>query len=85
MGYAFGSRTGFELGIEAFATYRFTGAGGSGTARSGAGPLAQSRYPSTPAPGALLLTDSIASAIAPSDVCISLVPITSPVAAVSTK
>jgi hypothetical protein len=41
MGYAFGSRTGFELGIEAFATYRFTGAGCSGTARSGAGPLAQ--------------------------------------------
>jgi hypothetical protein len=40
-GYAFGSRTGFEWGMETFATYRFSGLGCSGTTRSGMGPLAQ--------------------------------------------
>ena len=40
-GYALGAKAGFEVGVETFATYRFTGVGCSGTKRSGIGPLLQ--------------------------------------------
>jgi hypothetical protein len=41
LGYAFGERSGFEAGVETFATYRSTGVGCSMTLLSGMGPLLQ--------------------------------------------
>jgi hypothetical protein len=41
VGYQFGPRPGVEWGLEAYATYRFTGNGCSSEQRSGIGPLVQ--------------------------------------------
>ena len=40
-GYRFGERSGFEWGLEAFATYRLSGLGCTTDERTGVGPLAQ--------------------------------------------
>lgn len=41
VGYRFGAASGFEWGLEGFATYRYTGLGCSSKPRAGLGPLAQ--------------------------------------------